>query len=110
MRLEDTLHNCLIALIHRFPDCKVEANKDVLEPQHILLHDGTPAEILEQIESAAPELLLTPAHMEIEGMGGEIFIMKISQEVHTFLIHLSNKDLEEEELEELGIVEPRPPV
>jgi hypothetical protein len=87
MEINETLHNCLMAIASRYPHYSVDIDTDVWGQQSGQLHVHTPLALLDQLNICAPQFLYLAAHVECEGSSCEIRVLDMSQERPAFRFH-----------------------
>lgn len=87
MMLDETLHNCVVAVANRYPQYVVDIDEALLGDQSAKLHEETPLELLEQLQDFAPELLYVSAHVECDTYRCELRVLDLSEERPAFLFH-----------------------
>jgi hypothetical protein len=93
MELNDTLHNCLIAVASRYPHYSVNIDEDVWGQPSVKLHAVTPKELLEHLQIGAPQFLHVAAHVECDATRCEICVADLSQERPAFRFHFPRQAL-----------------
>jgi len=87
MRLNETLHNCVMAVAYRYPQYVVDIDEALLGNQSGKLHEETPLELLEQLQAFAPEILHVPALLECDTYRCELHVLDPSEEKPVILFH-----------------------
>jgi hypothetical protein len=87
MRLNETLHNSLIAIANRYPEYIVDIDEDVWGNQHVKLHAQTPLELVEELQARAPELLQASAFVVCDTYRCELRLLDLSEEKPAILFH-----------------------
>jgi hypothetical protein len=93
MELDETLHNCLMAVASRYPQYSVKIDEDIWGQQSVKLHAVTPKELLEQLQISAPHFLRVAAHVECDATLCEIWVAPLSQERSAFRFHFPRQAL-----------------
>jgi hypothetical protein len=93
MELDETLHNCLMAVASRYPHYSVKIDEDVWGQPSVKLHTVTPKELLEQLQISAPQFLQVAAHVECDATRCEILVAHLSQERPAFRFHFPRQAL-----------------
>ena len=93
MELDETLHNCLMAVASRYPQYRLSVDENVWGQQRMKLHAGTPSELLEQLQIGAPQFLQVAALVKCDAMRCEIYVPHLSQERPAFRSHLPRQAL-----------------
>lgn len=89
MKMNETVHNCLMAVFYRDVRYIVEVNEDVWKYESDKISGKTPRNIVEYLHSYIPELLKAPARVELdEAQKCEIYLLDLSSETPTFRFHL----------------------
>ena len=84
MKLNETLHNCVMAVASRYPQYRVDIDEDVWGQQSVKLHAQTPLQLLEQLQICTPESLGVSARVECDTYSCEICVVDLSQESPAF--------------------------
>ena len=87
MRLNETLHNSLIAIANRYPEYIVDIDEDVLGNLHVKFNALTPLELVEELQASAPELLQASASVVCDMYRCELRLLGLSQEKPAILFH-----------------------
>ena len=87
MRLNETLHNCLMAVANRYPEYIVDIDEDVWGNQHVKLHAQTPLELVEELQVSVPELLHATAFVVCDIYKCELHVLNLSEEKPAILFH-----------------------
>jgi len=80
MRLNETLHNCVMAVAYRYLQYVVDIDEALLGNQSGKLHEETPLELLEQLQAFAPELLHTSSLVVCDTYKCELLVLDLSEE------------------------------
>jgi hypothetical protein len=87
MRLNETLHNSLMAVAYRYPQYIVDIDEDAWGNQHVELHAQTPLELVEELQASAPELLHASASVVCDTYRCELRVPDLSEEKPAILFH-----------------------
>lgn len=88
MELNETLHNCLMAVASRYPQYSVNIDEDVWGQTRMKLHADTPRELLEHLQIGAPQFLHVAAHVKCDATRCEIYVADLSEERAAFRFHV----------------------
>ena len=87
MKLNETLHNCLIAIASRYPDYIVDIDEALWGDQCAKFQAETASELLEQLQASAPELLHASTFVECDTYRCELRVVDLSEERPALLFH-----------------------
>ncbi len=96
MKLHENLWICLLAVASRYPESMLDINEEALGPQSFQTQQCTPAELMERLQSHAPQLLQTPAQLVVDAQESVIYLAEQSQQVPAFWIRYRECTQEEE--------------
>ncbi len=84
MKLHENLQICLLAIAARYPESTLDFNKEVLGPQSFQTQRCTPVELMERLQSHAPQLLHAPAQLVVDAQECAIYLVEQSQHTLRF--------------------------
>lgn len=96
MKLYENLQICLLAIAARYPEGTLDINEEVLGPQSFQTHRCTSGELIEQLQSHAPQLLRTPARLVVDEQERAIYLIEQSRQMPAFWLRCRERTLEEE--------------
>ncbi len=85
MVLNENLQICLLALASRYPVHSIEVKDVAFEVRWMHVKEWNALKLLVWLQGAAPELLQTPARMEIGIQKSELYLLE--QELPSLIIH-----------------------
>ena len=96
MKLYENLQICLLAIASRYPESMLDINEEVLGPQGFQKQRCTPVELMERLQSAAPQLLHAPAQLVVDTQERAIYLVEQSQHTPAFWLRYRERTQEEE--------------
>ncbi len=96
MKLHENLQICLLAIASRYPESTLDINEEVLGPQSFQTKKCTPSDLLELLQSHAPQLLHAPAQLVVDAQEGAIYLVEQSQQTPAFWLRYRERTQEEE--------------
>ena len=96
MKLHENLQICLLAIASRYPESTLDSNEEVLLPQSFQTQRCTPVELMEWLQSHAPQLLQAPAQLVVDEQERAIYLVEQSQHTPAFRLHYRERTQEEE--------------
>ena len=87
MKLNETLHNCLMAIASRYPEYIVDIDEDMLGNLHVKFNALTPLELVEELQARAPGLLQASASVVCDMYRCELRLLGLSKEKPAILFH-----------------------
>ncbi len=96
MKLHENLRICLLAIASRYPESMLDINEEVLRPQSLQTQQCTPVELMERLQSHAPQLLQTPAQLVLDVQESAIHLVEQSQQTPAFWLRYRERTQEEE--------------
>lgn len=87
LRLNESLRICLLALASRYPHHFVDINEEVLGPQSVRAEGWRASDLIELLQSTAPELLHEEACLEVTVQRKGIYLIKRSEQTPAFWVH-----------------------
>ncbi len=96
MKLHENLRICLLAIAARYPESMLEINEEVLGPQSLQTQRCTPVELMERLQSHAPQLLHAPARLVVDAQEHAIYLVEQSQHTPAFWLRYRERTQEEE--------------
>src|SRR5437763_8402341 len=91
MRLNDILRVCLLSLASRYPIHTVDFDDNVIDTPEIETRGWTAQEMIEFLDSCAPDLLQAPALLLVDECNCEIFLPMYSEDQPAIHIHCRGK-------------------
>jgi|SRR5579859_1547025 len=91
MRLNDILRICLLSLASRYPIHTVDFDDNVIDLPEIETRGWTAQEMIEFLETCAPEILQSPAFLLVDESNCEIFLPLYSEDQPAIHIHCRGK-------------------
>ncbi len=101
MQLHESLRLCLLSLESRYPHCSLEMNEAILGSQGVHTDGWTSGELLVYFQRTMPEMLQTPALLELDQQTSAIYLLDRSSSDPAIRVHRpTNRHpiFEEEEL------------
>jgi hypothetical protein len=96
MKLNENLQICLLAIASRYPESTLEINQKVLGPQSFQTEKCSTLDLMERLQSHAPQLLHTPAQLVVDAQERAIYLVEQSQQTPAFCIRYRERTQEEE--------------
>ncbi len=96
MKLHENLQVCLLAIAARYPESTLDINKEVLRTQSLQTQHCTPVELMERLQSHAPQLLHAPAQLVVDAQECAIYLVEQSQHIPAFWLRYRERTQEEE--------------
>jgi hypothetical protein len=96
MKLNENLQICLLAIASRYPDSTLDINQGVLGPQSFQTEKCSSLDLMERLQSHAPQLLHTPAQLVVDAQERAIYLVEQSQQTPAFWIRYRERTQEEE--------------
>ena len=96
MKLHEKLQICLLAIASRYPDCTLDINEEIPGLQSFEKQRCTPVELLERLQSHAPQLLQAPAQLVVDEQESAIYLVEQSQHAPAFWLRYRERTQEEE--------------
>ena len=96
MKLHENLQICLLAIAARYPESTLDINKEVIRTQSLQMQRCTPVELMERLQSHAPQLLHAPAQLVVDAQECAIYLVEQSQHTPAFWLRYRERTLEEE--------------
>ena len=96
MKLHENLQICLLAIAARYPKCTLDINEEVLLPQSLQKQRCTPIELMDRLQSQAPQLLQAPAQLMVDAQERAIYLVEQSQHIPAFWLRFRERTQEEE--------------
>ncbi len=96
MKLRENLQICLLAIASRYPESTLDINEEVLLPQSFQKQRCTPVELMERLQSHAPQLLQAPAQLVLDVQESAIHLVEQSQQTPAFWLRYRERTQEEE--------------
>ena len=96
MKLHENLQICLLAIAARYPESTLDINKEVLRTQSLQTQRCTPVELMERLQSHAPQLLHAPAQLVVDAQECAIYLFEQSQHIPAFWLRYRERTQEEE--------------
>jgi hypothetical protein len=96
MKLNENLQICLLAIASRYPDSMLDINQGVLGPQSFQTEKCSSLDLMERLQSHAPQLLHTPAQLVVDAQERAIYLVEQSQQTPAFWIRYRERTQEEE--------------
>ena len=91
MRLNDILRVCLLSLASRYPIHTVDFDDNVIDLPELETRGWTAQEMIEFLDSYAPDLLQAPALLLVDECNAEIFLPMYSEDQPAMYIHCRGK-------------------
>ncbi len=95
MKLQENLQICLLAIASRYPESTLDINEEVLGPQGFQTKQCTPIELMERLQSYAPQLLQAPAQLVVDAQERAIYLDEQSQHTPAFWLRYRERTQEE---------------
>jgi hypothetical protein len=96
MKLHENLQICLLAIAARYPESTLDINEEVLRPQSLQIQRCTPGELMERLQSHAPQLLQSSAQLVVDAQECAIYLVEQSQHTPAFWLRYRERTQEEE--------------
>ena len=96
MKLRENLQICLLAIASRYPEGTLDINEEVLGPQSFRTHRCTPVELIEHLQSHAPQLLQAPAQLVVDEQERAIYLVEQPRQTPAFWLRYRERASEEE--------------
>ncbi len=96
MKLNENLQICLLAIVNRYPESMLDINQEVLGPQSFQTEKCTPLDLMERLQSDAPQMLHAPAQLVVDAQERAIYLVEQSQQTPAFWIRYRERTQEEE--------------
>ena len=96
MKLNENLQICLLAIASRYPDSTLDINQEVLGPESFQTEKCSPLDLMERLQSHAPQLLHVPAQLVVDAQERAIYLVEQSQQTPAFWIRYRERTQEEE--------------
>lgn len=96
MKLHENLRICLLAIASRYPESTLDINEEVLGPQSLQTQRCTQIELIERLQSHAPQLLQAPAQLVVAAQERAIYLIEQSQQTPAFWLRYQERTQEEE--------------
>ncbi len=96
MKLNENLQICLLAIVNRYPESMLDINQEVLGPQSFQTEKCTPLDLMERLQSDAPQMLHAPAQLVVDAQERAIYLVEQSQQTLAFWIRYRERTQEEE--------------
>ncbi|MGH2498408.1 MAG: hypothetical protein ACRDIV_27245 [Ktedonobacteraceae bacterium] len=96
MKLHENLQICLLAVASRYPECTLDINEEVLLPHSFQKQRCTPVDLMERLQSHAPQLLHAPAQLVVDEQERSIYLVEQSQQAPAFWLRYRERTQEEE--------------
>jgi len=87
MKLDETLYSCVVAVANRYPQYVVDIDEALLGDQSSKFHEGTPLELLHQLQDVSPERIYISADLECDTYRCEMRVVDPSEERPVILFH-----------------------
>ncbi len=91
MYLDDKLQICLLAVEGRYPKHTIDLDHEIIAMPDIEPAGWTAQELITLLNSSAPHMLQTSAHLNIDECHCEIYLPTLSEEKPAFHIHCRGK-------------------
>ncbi|SRR6266487_4473663 len=86
MKLNENLQICLLAIANRYPESTLDINQEVPGPQSFQAEKCTPLDLMERLQSEAPQLLRAPAQLVVNAQERAIYLVEQPQQTPAFWI------------------------
>ena len=96
MKLHENLQICLLAIAARYPESTLDINEEVLLPQSLQTQRCTPGELMDRLQSQAPQLLQAPAQLVVDAQERAIYLVEQSEHIPAFWLRYRERTPEEE--------------
>jgi hypothetical protein len=96
MKLNENLQICLLAIASRYPESTLDINEEVLLPQSFRTKKCPPVELMERLQSHAPQLLQAAAQLMVDAQERAIYLVEQSQQTPAFWLRSRERTQEEE--------------
>ena len=96
MKLNENLQICLLAIANRYPESTLDINQEVPGPQSFQAEKCTPLDLMERLQSDAPQLLRAPAQLVVNAQERAIYLVEQPQQTPAFWIRSRERTQEEE--------------
>ena len=87
LRLNESLHMCLMALASRYPHHIVDINEQILGPQSLGASGWRAADLIELFRSTDPGLLQAKACLEVNAVRRGIYLLERSEQTPALWVH-----------------------
>ena len=91
LRLNESLRICLLAFASRYPHHLIDINEAVLGPQQLGAEGWRAEDLIELLQSTAPEMLHEEARLEVNVQRRGLYLPGRSEQTPAFWLHCGEK-------------------